>query len=204
MRTLFLTSNGLNENTSNVFWKCINKDPSDTKVVFIPSASIRNDSAKEGIAVCVERLMNMGIPFENILIYDLSLLISVGYERTYSGYIQDIPVTLRLMSVSELNQFDVIVFCGGDAALLLGELNRTGLSDKIKQALENGLIYLGISAGSMIAAGNFSDGLGCLENPIIPHADKGISSGEVSGKEPIYLSDGQTILIKGEQKTIIS
>ena len=26
MRTLFLTSNGLNENTSDVFWKCINKD----------------------------------------------------------------------------------------------------------------------------------------------------------------------------------
>ena len=63
-----MISNGLNENTSDVFWKCINKDPSDTKVVFIPSASIGNDSAKEGIAVCVERLMNMGIPFENILI----------------------------------------------------------------------------------------------------------------------------------------
>ena len=57
MRTLFLTSSGLNENTSDVFWKCINKDPSDTKVVFIPSASIGNDSAKEGIAVCVERLI---------------------------------------------------------------------------------------------------------------------------------------------------
>ncbi len=204
MRTLFLTSNGLNENTGDVFWKCINKNPADTKVIFVPSASIRNDSAKEGIAVCVERLMNMGIPFKNILIYDLSLLISAGYERTYSGYIQDIPVSLRLMSVTELNQFDVIVFGGGDAAILLGELNRTGLSDKLKQAIENGLIYLGISAGSMVAAGNFSDGLGYLDNPIIPHSDNGISCGKIPENGPVNLSDGQTILIKGEQKTIIS
>ena len=91
MRTLFLTSNGLNENTSCVFWNCINKNPADTKVIFVPSTSIRNDSIKEGIVVCVERLMNMGIPFENILIYDLSLLVSKGYKRTYSGYVQYIP-----------------------------------------------------------------------------------------------------------------
>jgi len=203
MRNLFLTSNGLNENTSCVFWNCINKNPADTKVIFVPSASIRNDSTKEGIVVCVERLMNMGIPFENILIYDLSLLVSEGYKRTYSGYVQDIPASLRLMSVAELSKFDVIVFSGGDAAILLGELNRTGLSDKIRQAIENGLIYLGISAGSMVAAGNFSDGLGFLKNPVIPHSDNGISCREIPVDGPINLSDGQTILIKDEQKTII-
>ncbi len=104
MRTLFLTSSGLNENFSGIFWNCINKDPADTRVILVPSASIVNDPAKEGIVVCVERLMNMGIPFENILIYDLSLLVSYDYERTYSGYVKDIPVSLRLMSVAELNQ----------------------------------------------------------------------------------------------------
>ncbi len=65
----------------------------------------------------------------------------------------------HFVKLGELNQFDVIFFGGGDAAILLGELNRTGLSDKQKQAIENG---------------------------------------------PVNLSDGQTILIKGEQKTIIS
>jgi hypothetical protein len=57
MRTLFLSSNGLNENTGRVFWECIGKNPADTKVIFVPSASIRNDSTKEGIVVCVERLI---------------------------------------------------------------------------------------------------------------------------------------------------
>ncbi len=45
----------------------------------------------------------------------------------------------RFMSVAELNQFDVIVLSGGDATLLLSELNRTGLSGELKQAIENGL-----------------------------------------------------------------
>ena len=57
------------------------------------------------------------------------------------------------MRVEELNQYDIIVFCGGNATTLLNEVNRTGFSDPLKQAIENGLVYLGISAGSMIAAG---------------------------------------------------
>ena len=46
----------------------------------------------------------------------------------------------------------------------LNEINRTGFSAHLKQAIENGMVYLGISAGSMIAAGNFATGLGYLKN----------------------------------------
>lgn len=45
------------KNTSAEFWKCVGKDPADTKVIFVPSAAVKNDGAREGIAVCVERLM---------------------------------------------------------------------------------------------------------------------------------------------------
>ena len=203
MRTLFLSSSGLNENTTRVFWECIKKEPANTKAIFVPSAAVGNDSAREGIAVCVERLINMGISLKNILIYDLSLLLSAGYERTYSNYLQDIPAQLRLMRAAELNQYDIIVFCGGDANALLNEVNRTGFSDPLKQAIENGLIYLGISAGSMIAAGNFADGLGYLTNPLTPHAEKGIPCGEVPKDGLIELADGQAVWIKGERKEII-
>lgn len=102
MRTLFLSSSGLNENTVNVFWKCIKKEPVDTKVIFVPSAAIKNDSA-----------------------------------------------------------------------------------------------------GSMIAAGNYPDGLGYLTNPIIPHATNCTPYGEVPEDGTIELADGQVILIRGEQKEII-
>ena len=173
MRTLFLTSSGLNEKTMVLFWKCIGKEPINTKAILVPSAAVGNDGAREGIIVCMERLMNMGIPMNNILIYNLAFLLSDGYKRTYSSYISDIPVPFRLMSVQELTQYD------------------------------NGLVYLGISAGSMIAAGNFSDGLGYLANPLIPHAEKESPFGDISKNDLIELADGQTVLIKGNRQEII-
>lgn len=203
MRTLFLSSSGLNENTTKVFWECIAKEPANTKAIFVPSAAVVNDSAREGIAVCIERLMNMGISLDNILIYDLALLLSAGYQRTYSSYINNIPAQLRLMSTEELGEYDMIVFCGGNAAALLDEVKRTGFSEPLSGAIENGLIYLGISAGSMIAAGNFENGLGYLKNPLIPHAEKGVPCGEVPDGGPIELADEQVVYIRGERKEII-
>lgn len=203
MRTLFLSSNGLNENTARVFWECIEKEPVNTKAILVPSAAVVNDGAREGIAVCLERLMSMGIPLNSIFMYDLLLVTSVGYKRTYSSYIKKVPAQLRLLTVEELNQYDIIVFCGGNASTLLNEVNRTGFSEPLKQAIENGLIYLGISAGSMIAAGNFSNGLGYLRNPLKPHAEKGIQCGAVPKDGLIELADEQVVLIKGEYKEII-
>ena len=68
----------------------------------------RNDGAREGIIVCMERLMNMGIPMNNILIYNLAILLSDGYKRTYSSYISDIPVPFRLMSVQAVSYTHLI------------------------------------------------------------------------------------------------
>ena len=203
MRTLFLTSSGLNEKTTSLFWECVGKEPIDTKAILVPSAAVENDGAREGIIVYMERLTNMGIPVNNILIYDLALLLSDGYKRTYSSYVRDIPAQLRLMNALELAQYDVIAFCGGNARTLMDEVNRTGLSEPLKQAIEKGLVYLGISAGSMIAAGNFADSLGYLANPLIPHAEKGSPCGEISKEGLIELADGQTVLIRGECQEII-
>ena len=203
MQNLFLTSSGLNENTSKIFWRSIGKKPTDTKMIFVPSAAIQNDSAREGIAVCVERLLNMGISLKNILLYDLALLLTDGYQRTYSGYIEKIPSQFRLMTAQELNQYDGIVFCGGNARVLLDEINRTGLGKPLKQAVENGLVYLGISAGSMIAAGNFGDGLGFLTNPLLPHAENFFSCEKLTDERTIELADGQVLWIHGNTKEII-
>ena len=203
MRTLFLSSSGLNEENTKLFWKYIGKEPINAKAIMVPSAAVGNDGAREGIIVCMERLMNIGIPIDNILIYNLAFLLSNGYKRTYSSYIRDIPIQFRLMNVQELTRYDMIVFCGGDARTLLSEVNRTGFSKPLKQAIENGLVYLGISAGSMIAAGNFADGLGYLENPLIPHGEKGSPYGALSKNDLIELADGQTVLIRGECQEII-
>ena len=202
MRNLFLTSSGLNEKTAALFWECIGKEPVNAKAILVPSAAVGNDGAREGIIVCIERLANMGIPLHNILLYDLAHLLSDGYKRTYSSYISDVPVPFRLMTAQELTQYDMIVFCGGNARTLLSEINRTGFAKPLKQAVENGLVYLGISAGSMVAAGNFSDGLGYLANPLIPHAEKESPRGEIPKNDWIELADGQMVWIKGERQEI--
>ena len=190
MRNLFLTSSGLNEKTAALFWECIGKEPVNAKAILVPSAAVGN-------------LTNMGIPLHNILLYDLAYLLSDGYKRTYSSYMDEIPVPFRLMNAQELTQYDMIVFCGGNARTLLSEINRTGFAKPLKQATENGLVYLGISAGSMVAAGNFSDGLGYLANPLIPHAEKESPCGELSKNDLLELADGQMVWIKGERQEII-
>lgn len=100
-----------------------------------PTAAIGNDSARAGIIVCLERLQSMGIAISNIFIYDLAFLLSDGYKRTYSGYVDDIPIQIRLLSVEKLSPYDFIVFCGGNALVLLNEINRTGFSMPLKQVV---------------------------------------------------------------------
>lgn len=203
MKNLFLTASGLTERTAELFWNVVKREPANVRAILVPSAAVENDAAREGIIVCMERLVYMGIPQQNILLYHLAYLLSQGYARTYSSYVQDIPVPLRLMSAEELQAYDMIVFCGGNASTLLRQVRRTGFAEPLRQAVENGLVYLGISAGSMIAAGNFPDGLGYLDNPLIPHAEKGSPCGEVRRKDWIALADGQAVYIRGNRAEII-
>ena len=97
----------------------------------------------------------------------------------------------------------MIVFSGGNAETLLHEVNRTGFAEPLKQAVDHGLVYLGISAGSMIAAGNLPHGLGYLANPLIPHTTHSTPCGEVPKAGTIELADGQVVWIHGDQQEII-
>ena len=48
MRTLFLSSSGLNEENTKLFWKYIGKEPINAKAIMVPSAAVGNDGAREG------------------------------------------------------------------------------------------------------------------------------------------------------------
>ena len=168
MRTLFLTSSGLTEKTADLFWQAVGKTPDQSRAILVPSAGVETDGGREGIHVCMERLVSMGIPFDQILVYHLGFLLSTGYERTYSSYLREIPAQFRLLDAQELMEYDMIVFSGGNAETLLHEVNRTGFAEPLKQAVDHGLVYLGISAGSMIAAGNFAPWVGIPGEPLDP------------------------------------
>lgn len=202
-RHLFLTSSGLTKNMINSFFHIIGKCPEEVKILYIPTAGIETDSAREGIAICLYELSLMGIRSENIFVYNLELILSKGYKRTYSAYVTEEHRVSRLMSAEELKEFDAVFVGGGDSAVLCREMVRTGFDGVMKQAVNAGLVYVGISAGSMYAAGNLEDGLNIIPNPIIPHwnGDKLMALPIDSGE--IQLADGQAVYIEGYNSYLV-
>ncbi len=196
-RHLFLTSGGLTENMKTSFFNIIGKRPEEVKILYIPTAGIETDGAREGIAICLYELSLMGIRFENILVYNLELILSKGYKRTYSAYVTDGHIVSRLINTEELKEFDAVFVGGGDSAVLCREMVRTGFDCVIEQAVNAGLVYVGISAGSMYAAGNLEDGLNIIPNPIIPHWNGDKLTSLPIDSEEIKLADGQAVYIEG-------
>lgn len=135
--------------------------------------------------------------------YNLELILSKGYKRTYSAYVKDEHIVSRLISSEELKKFDAVFVSGGESTVLCREMVRTGFDNVLETAINDGLVYVGISAGSMYAASNLPNGLHIIPNDIIPHwsgpkvVDFPIDKGE------IQLVDGQAVYIEGNENCII-
>ncbi len=200
-RHLFLTSNGLTEGMKRMFFDIIGKRPEEIKILYIPTAAIETDGAREGIALCLYELSLMGI--SNVFVYNLELILSKGYERTYSAQVPDINMVSRLIRPEEMKQFDAVFVSGGDCAVLCREMVRTGFDRVLEGAINDGLTYVGVSAGSMYAAGNLEDGLHMIPNPIVPHWDGAKMEALPAGGEAILLADGQAVCIDGETVRLI-
>ena len=198
-RHLFLTSSGLTEPMKRKLFCLIGKKPEEVKVLYIPTAGIETDGAREGFGVCLYELAAMGILPEHILVYNLELIISRDYARTYSAYIQELPMVSRLLTPEELECFDVVFVSGGDCAVLCREMKRTGFDQVLREGIRRGVIYVGISAGSMYAVGNLEDGLRILPNVLIPHWTGEAMEELPDGSEEIRLKDGQAVYDDGNK-----
>ena len=99
---LFLTSAGLTDKMKEKFFDIIGKCPKDVKVLYIPTAGIETDGARESLAICFHELFLMGIQYENILVYNLELILSKDYQRTYSSYVTTPFMLTRLLTFEEL------------------------------------------------------------------------------------------------------
>ena len=203
MTNILLTSGGLTENMKNIFFSQIKKKKKEIKVLLVPSAGIHTDSAREGVHICAYELINMGILPSNIVLYPLQVLISADYKRTYSEYVENLPLQYRLLSVDELSKFDAIFFSGGNAEILMSEMKRTGFGEIVCQSVKNSLFYVGVSAGSMIGAGNYRDGLRFIENEIEVHCSCKCKAENITDNRKIELCDGQAIYITENFKRII-
>ena len=155
---VMLTSCGLEtKKIEEAFLKFLGKAPELANALFIPTAAIDAD-AIEVLPKCMEDLLKVGIPKENVQVFDLH---------------QNMPV-------EELKTFDVVYLCGGRTSYLLGRINDTGFRETLMSYIrENGFV-IGVSAGSLIFASNLPDNLGLVDTKMDVHCEHGDLPGPVS------------------------
>lgn len=132
MKKLFLTSTGLPPETRQYFLDLLDKSPQDLKVAFIPTAA---DPEKDKWFVKASRneLLELGF-----VVWDVDL-------KKDSGFIR-----------KKLEKSDILYINGGNTFYLMDLIRKKGVDKYLEQLIENGKIYLGVSAGSIIAGNNIS------------------------------------------------
>ena len=183
MKRMILTANGLeNKNIGKIFLELVNKKPEDIKAVFVPTAA-NYAGAIEVLPKCMHDLLDLEIPEKNIFVYDL-------HYR---------------MEFEELSKYDTIYFCGGSTEYLLKRINETGFNMPLKEYINNGGIYIGVSAGSIIVANNLNENLGYLNCKLDVHGREGINVGKFTPENysNIKLPDYRAIIIKDNNYEVI-
>lgn len=166
-------------NIINHFYKMLNKPIGNAKVLFIPIAAI-NSEAKQMADLCRSELIHIGISPENIITYLVD----------------------GSLSEDDAMQYDVIYFTGGDTAYLLQKIKETGFDTIAKKMVFANKVYVGVSAGSLIATPNIVDpynestaGL-CLINAYLSvHCPENTAPGSDLPLPHIPLTDKQALVV---------
>ncbi len=121
-------------NIIDCFLKMLAIPTNEAKVLFIPTAAV--DKETRDIAdMCKQELINMGIREGNIHTYEID------------GSMND----------QEAMGYDVIYFTGGDTNHLLRCIKEAEFDKIIKKMVAANKVYVGVSAGSLIATPNIGD-----------------------------------------------
>jgi peptidase E len=180
MKKIILTSTGFdNENIMNKFIELLNVDVKDAKVLFIITAA-NNPDAVRILSGCLDDLTKCGITDDNITVYDMH----------------------KLLSQEEINKYNAIYVCGGSTKYLVERIKELNIKPVIDKYIENGGIYIGVSAGSVCTSGKYKDGLRIIENILDVHCDKGTPNGIINSDENIYLTNNQAIYINDKESII--
>ena len=107
----------------------LNKNTESKKILFIPTAT-NVDEYKKYIHLTQKAFEDFGYEVEN---FDVSIF----SENT---------------AKEKLSEAKIVFISGGNTFYLLQELKRKNLIPYLKERIENGLLYIGESAGSVIAA----------------------------------------------------
>jgi dipeptidase E len=127
MRKLFLTSAGLPKETRSIFLEFFGKDPKESKVAFIPTASDPEEN-------------------KSYLERDKKVLEEIGFEIKEVDLKNENEKSL----LEKMSDCDIIFVEGGNTYYLLDQVRKSGFDKVIIKLLDQGKIYVGVSAGSYI------------------------------------------------------
>ena len=147
---LLLTSCGLETETiRQAFLRMLHQPAGQTKALFIPTAANSPD-AVEVLPNCLGDLLRCDIPRANIQVCDL-------HDPLEPDWIQRI---------------DVVYLCGGSPSYLLRRINEGPFREELLAFLRGGGAVIGVSAGSMVFAGQLEHSLGVLQCPLHVHCSE--------------------------------
>lgn len=126
MRKLLLTSAGMN--VKEEFLKILPKSPNQTKLAHIITAA-KPEKDKWYVEKDTKLMSEAG--------FDVSEIDIEGKTQSQLGKI--------------LKDFDVVYVQGGNTFYLLNIVRKTGFAKAIKELIDRGVLYVGVSAGSIIA-----------------------------------------------------
>ena len=126
MKNMILTSS-LYESIELVK-KFLDKNTESKKILFIPTAT-NVDEYKKYIHLTQKAFEDFGYEVENF----------------------DISIFSEKIAKEKLSEAKIVFISGGNTFYLLQELKRKNLTSYLKERIENGLLYIGESAGSVIA-----------------------------------------------------
>ena len=191
MKNIFLTSCGVrNVDLKNEFFKSINRNIRDIKVLYITTASDGEpDGDKSWMDIEFKTILDLGVLKENIIEY-------------------------KIGNPIDIDNYDVMYMMGGNTFYLLDIIRKTNFDKDIKKFINSNKIYIGSSAGSEILGNSIEPAIGYDENNInmteftglkivdgliIPHCNKKeefINNLKNKTNENLYLLyDGDGIVI---------
>ena len=109
--------------------KFLDKNTESKKILFIPTAT-NVDEYKKYIHLTQKVFEDFGYEVENF----------------------DVSIFSEEIAKEKLSEAKTVFISGGNTFYLLQELKRKNLTSYLKERIENGLLYIGESAGSVIAA----------------------------------------------------
>lgn len=201
MRKLLLTSAGFeNPRIGKEFLKLIDNEPSITKVLFIPTAS-RTEDELFYVEKSRQELLAVGIKEENIIAYNLDCRISD----------------------EALDEISAVYVCGGNTFYLLYKIKEVDFDTVLSGLIQNGVVYVGASAGSLLAGPDINipdrsdsndigisdfNGLNLTDTVIVPHYSneqrERTEKAKQNTKYPVVpLTDSQALLIVNDEITVV-